>query len=138
MTQPNQAPAPDTDTANIHLNLLGEQRTFPVQVRLGRRTPLDLLPAARELTTQATAVAVGQAEAQGRTISCKAGCGACCRQLVAVSVVEAKALADLVAALPADRQQVVRARFADALRRLEEARLLDPAAPRGKRALLVE
>src|SRR5687768_12376519 len=126
-----------TDTANLHLSILGEERSFAVEVRLGKRTPLDLLPPARELTEQATAVAVAQARSGGRAISCKAGCGACCRQLVAISVVEAQALADLVAALPAERQAVIRDRFAAALRRLEEADLLDPHALPGRRALLV-
>jgi Fe-S-cluster containining protein len=131
-------PTPDTDTANIHLNLLGEQRTFSVPVQLGRRTPLDLLPAARELTMQATAVAVDQTRAQGKGISCTAGCGACCRQLVAISVVEAQALAELVAAMPAERQQVINSRVAEALCRLEAARLLRANAPKGQRALLAD
>jgi Fe-S-cluster containining protein len=136
---PGEIPStPDTDTANIHLNLLGQERTFPVPVRLGRRTPLDLLPAARELSIQATAVAIEDVRAQGKAISCKAGCGACCRQLVAISVIEAQALAELVAAMPAERQQVIRSRFAAALRRLEAAGLLDSNAPKGQRALLAE
>jgi Fe-S-cluster containining protein len=128
---------PETDTANIHLSLLGEERTFSVPIRLGKRTPLELLPAARELTMQATAVAVAQAQARAKQISCRVGCGACCRQLVAISVVEAQALADVVAAMPAERQQVIRARFAEALRRLEEALMLDPKGPKGRRALMV-
>jgi Fe-S-cluster containining protein len=107
-------------------------------VCLGRRTPLDLLPPARELTMQATAVAVERARAAGREIACQAGCGACCRQLVAISVVEAQSLADLVAALPCERQATIRRRFDEALRRLETAGMLDPGAPKGQRALLVE
>jgi Fe-S-cluster containining protein len=126
----------NTDTANIHLAMLGEMRVFPVTIRLGERTPLDLLPAARELTMQAAAVAVEQARAKGREISCRAGCGACCRQLVAISVVEAQALADLVAALPPARQETIRRRFSDALCRLEAAGMLDANAPKGQRALL--
>jgi Fe-S-cluster containining protein len=138
MNPTHGVPEADLDTANIHLSLLGNECVFPVEVRLGKRTPMDLLPAARELTMQAMAVAVAGAQAQGRRISCRAGCGACCRQLVAVSVVEAMALAELVATLPTDRQHAVRARFVDALRRLESDRLLDADGPRGQRALLIE
>jgi Fe-S-cluster containining protein len=132
VTDPDPTP-PAEDTANLHLQLLGEEHTVPVPVPLGRRTVLDLLPAARALADRATAVAVGQAEAAGRPISCRKGCGACCRQLVAISVVEAESLAGVVAAMPPERQAVVRRRFADAVRRLEEAGLLDPAAPPGDR-----
>ncbi|MEN6320067.1 MAG: YkgJ family cysteine cluster protein [Syntrophaceae bacterium] len=107
-------------------------------VRLGKRVPLDLLPAARELTMQATAVVIEQARAKGREISCKAGCGACCRQLVVISIVEALSLVDLVAALPPDQQRTIRERFSDALRRLESARMLDPSRPKGQRALRME
>jgi len=134
----DEAPPADTDTANIHLNMLGETRVFPVTVRLGKRVLLDLLPVARDLTMQATAVAIEKAQAKGREISCKAGCGACCRQLVAISVVEALSLVDLVAALPPEQQQTIRQRFRDAVRRLESARLIDPIHPKGQRHLTLE
>ncbi len=136
MTQTAQDPPEGYDTAVVHLWILGEELTFPVRVPLGPRRPIDLLPAARELTHRATAAALAHARAQGREISCRPGCGACCRQLVALSVVEAQALAGAVADLPPDRQREVRGRFASALLRLEEAGLLDPRAPRGGRALV--
>jgi Fe-S-cluster containining protein len=127
---------PEEDSrARINLQMMGETRAFVVPVPRGQRLPLDLLPTARELTQQAASVAVAQAVAEGKQISCKAGCGACCRQLVAVSLIEARALADLVAALPAERKAAVRARFADAARRLEEAGMLDPNGRPGVRAL---
>ena len=79
-----------------------------MQVPLGPRRPVELLPPAQEFTRQATKIAVRQAQAQGKTISCKAHCGACCRQLVAISTVEARALTEVVEALPQPRQQEVR------------------------------
>ena len=45
-------------------------------------------------------VAVEDAVAEGETISCKKGCGACCRQLVPISQVEARRIRDLVEAMP--------------------------------------
>ena len=59
--------------------------------------------------------------ADGRRISCRAGCGACCRQAVPIAPSEARALAALVAAMPAPRQAAVRARFAAAPTRLAAA-----------------
>ena len=135
MAQSDHEP-PVSDTANIHMQMLGEACRFAVTVPLGPRRPIELLAAAREFTLQATAAAVRKAREQGRAISCKAHCGACCRQLVAISVLEAQALAEVIAALPQDRQRVVRERFASAIIRLERAGLLDPRARRGDRALI--
>lgn len=136
---PPPAPAMEmdkTETATIHLRVPAGERTFAVPMPAERSTLLDLLPAAREMAGQTTALALEQARSQGREISCRAGCGACCRQLVAISVVEAQSLAEVVDAMPADRQAIVRQRFADAVQRLEKAGLLDPDEPPGERALV--
>jgi Fe-S-cluster containining protein len=125
-------PADEVDTARIHLQIGGERRRFEVPLPTGRRKPLDLLPTARELTHQATAIVLDEVQARGETISCRAGCGACCSQLVTVSPIEALALFDLVESLPPERQAVVRARFAESLHRLEAAGLLDANAPPGR------
>lgn len=61
----------------------------------------------------------------GQSISCRAGCGACCRQLVAIGEIEAHHLCDLVRALPEPRRSEVQARFARARQRLQEAGLLE-------------
>lgn len=136
MTNPLPTSAAAMATANIQYRWREGERVFPVPVALGERTLLDLLPAAREISGQATGIALTQARAQGQEISCRAGCGACCRQLVAISMVEAQALAELVAALPAERQAVLRGRFADAVERLEQGGLLDPRESAGERSVL--
>jgi Fe-S-cluster containining protein len=53
-------------------------------------------------------------------------------------MVEAQALADLVQALPPERKNVIKQRFADAVARLEEAGLLDTREPMGERSILAE
>src|SRR5262249_44693347 len=58
-------------------------------------------------------------------ISCKAGCGACCRQLVPISEVEARNIGELVNSLPEPRRSQICARFAEARHRLEKAGLLE-------------
>ena len=136
MSAPESAVVGASETANIHLEVLGEQCDFPVVFPLGQQTLRVLLPIARELTHQVTEVALESARRAGRTVSCRAGCGACCRQLVAISFVEAQALAEAVTAMPPDRQTVIRQRFAEAIHRLETAGLLDPNEPKGARALL--
>jgi Fe-S-cluster containining protein len=62
---------------------------------------------------------------QGHHVSCKKGCGACCRQMVPVSGVEARYLAAMVEKLPEPRRTEIRQRFAAARTRLEESGLLE-------------
>jgi Fe-S-cluster containining protein len=135
----NTEPAADAnppEIANIHLEMFGADRCVPVAIPTGQQPVRALLPAARELTHEITGVAVRAAEREGRAVSCRAGCGACCRQLVVISLTEAQSLADAVAAMPPDRQAIIRQRFADALGRLEAAGLLDPGEPKGDRHLI--
>lgn len=85
----------------------------------------DLLPILQGLSSLFAARATARVEAEGRAISCRAGCGACCRQLVPVAPAEARALARLVEALPEPRRATVRARFDDALETLNGLGILD-------------
>lgn len=88
--------------------------------------PVDsLIPLARALVGNLVDLSVSEAEAQGRTISCRAGCGACCRQLVPISEPEARAVHDLIESMPGPRREEVRERFDQARERLRDAGLLD-------------
>jgi Fe-S-cluster containining protein len=66
---------------------------------------------------------VGMAERrearEGRSISCRKGCGACCRQLVPVSPPEAWMIADVLASIPEPRRRVLLERFGETAKRLE-------------------
>jgi Fe-S-cluster containining protein len=119
----------------FHLPILGEPREIAVPAPDGP-TPLgDLLPAARALSAQAMEIALAREESEGRAIRCSAGCGACCRQIVPISVVEARALARAVDALPPAERAATRARFAGTVKRMEQLGLLDAAAPPGRMTL---
>lgn len=76
-----------------------------------------------ELSSKVIEVEARESERAGRTISCQKGCGACCRQLVPLSPAEAWLIADVVAAMPSERQREVRAAFASALNRLADSPL---------------
>jgi Fe-S-cluster containining protein len=80
----------------------------------------DLLPVLLSFDEAVVGMAADKAESEGRKISCREGCGACCRQLVPISEAEAVYLAELVAAMPAERQTRVRERFREALAALGE------------------
>jgi Fe-S-cluster containining protein len=69
-------------------------------------------------------------EEAGRTISCRAGCGACCRHMVPVSPPEAFHLMDVVDSFDADHRNAVTRRFDQIVSVLEQcgmiAELLEP------------
>lgn len=115
-----------TVTATVGLRLPGGTLEAEVAMPAEPVALESMLPLARALTDRVVELATHAEEAAGRRVSCRAGCGACCRQLVPVSEVEARRLRDLVAALPEPRRSAVRARFAEAHRRLEQAGLLEP------------
>jgi len=88
--------------------------------------PLEAwLPFLKALASQVSRSAAEAAEQSGAPVSCAMGCGACCRQLVGISLVEARALAELVAAMPEPRRGKVRARFGAAQSRLAESGVLE-------------
>jgi len=122
-TPPTGPPEMATTTLNIkgddwHLQA---RVTFPTgPTRLG-----ELLPMVRSLSDAVVSDTVRAIEESGEEISCKKGCGACCRNLVAISEPEARRIALVVNGFPEPRRSEVLARFADARRRLEQAGLLE-------------
>jgi Fe-S-cluster containining protein len=80
--------------------------------------PVDLpsmLPAFRLIADQLVDVAISNAASEHKTISCKKGCGACCRMAVPVSEPEAYRLRDVIDAMPEPRRSVIRQRFEEGM-----------------------
>jgi Fe-S-cluster containining protein len=99
-------------------------------VPAGEMRPADLLPILLRFTDAIVALGADAARRAGDRISCRAGCGACCRQLVPISEAEAIYLSEVVEAMPPHRREAVRARFAEAVAGLGEdlvARIRDTA-----------
>jgi Fe-S-cluster containining protein len=132
---PGKAPAtgrgsaPESVTITMDVPLGRGRLKAEVPVPAAATTPAALLPVFQAVTDAIVRAAVQAAEARGQTISCTKGCGACCRQLVPISATEARRLRDLVDQTPEPRRSALRARFADAVQRLEEAGLLEKLRP---------
>jgi Fe-S-cluster containining protein len=118
-------PISDLVTVDVDFAVSGQRVHGRIPVPRGPTSPRDLLPAIRGIAETIVAAGVKAAEARGESVSCRAGCGACCRQLVPITEVEARLLAELVEALPEPRQAELRARFADARERLDQAGVLE-------------
>jgi Fe-S-cluster containining protein len=115
------------ETVSVEFSLaLGEGKFAATAVVPAGATNLtQILPVIRSLDDSLIAGVAAQLSEVGRHISCKAGCGACCRQMVPLSIFEAEALAEWIGSLPAETRQALAKRFDDALRKLAAAGLID-------------
>jgi Fe-S-cluster containining protein len=109
----------------VELQILGQPFRHELTGVDGPVRPVRLLPLFQAITNAIVQRSASVAVQSGKQISCRAGCGACCRQVVPISETEARHLAAVVEAMPAARRTAVRARFADARRQLEGAGLWD-------------
>ena len=107
-------------TATLRLKVGDLTIAHPITVANGPVAATAVLPALQGLVN----AVVGAAE-KGNDISCRKGCGACCRQLVPISRTEGEALLALIEAMPRDRRKAVRARFAAAEAAIAKAGLAD-------------
>ena len=96
-----------------------------MSIPLGMTQPIKLLPLFQSMADSFVGLALKDAETDGAKVSCQKGCGACCRQLVPISEVEACQLRDLVNDMPEPRRSEIRARFAAERLRLQRSGLLE-------------
>ncbi len=97
------------------------EMTVPAKPVTARR----MLPVFQQMSNSFVGLSVDAAETAGRKVSCKAGCGACCRQPVPLAEVEAFAIAALVEELPEPKRTEIRKRFDDACRHFTETGWFD-------------
>jgi Fe-S-cluster containining protein len=117
--------SPETVDASVELGCSEWQLNATVTVPKGLIRRIELLPVIQSLADSVINATVRATEADGKRISCKAGCGACCRQLVPISGVEAHRLRDVIDELPEPRRSEIRRRFARAQSQLEQSGLLE-------------
>lgn len=108
-------------TATLRLAVGALRIAHPITVPSGPVPAADVVPALQGLVN-----AVVTAAEAGQAISCRKGCGACCRQLVPVSRTEGERLLQLVAALPEARRRTLAARFEAAEAAIDAAGLKTP------------
>jgi Fe-S-cluster containining protein len=116
-----------TESVQVDFTLtVGDGRVdISTMVPLRQMNLTELLPVLHSIEKAIIDDSVEQIEAAGMKISCKAGCGACCRQLVPLSIFEAEALSDWIRTLPVERQQELEQRFHRVLLELRDAGMLE-------------
>jgi Fe-S-cluster containining protein len=96
-----------------------------VIVPAGQTTLTALLPIIQNLENAVVDRAFKEGAAAGTPISCGPGCGACCRQMVPISLFEAEALMDWMRSLPEEGRRELEGRFHRALMALRDAGVID-------------
>jgi Fe-S-cluster containining protein len=102
-------------TGDVVLSIGGEPLKMQMTVPAGPVKPHRMLPVFQKMTNSFVEMSAMAAGARGETVSCRAGCGACCRQPVPIAEIEIYHLAEIVAAMPEPRQSEIRQRFRDAV-----------------------
>jgi len=122
------APAPDTSaesvtrkTLQFSLRIQGARIDVSAELPEGPVLPSAVLPIIQSLSSSISTLTENESARLGRPVSCRAGCGACCRQAVPISPVEARMLSEYIDAQPPERREVLRARFRAAAERIEES-----------------
>jgi Fe-S-cluster containining protein len=120
----------DHVSGTVELKVAGRPLRVHMEVPAGPTRAAKLLPLFRSVADSVVDIASKTAVSQGLTISCTKGCGACCRQLVPISAIEARRLRQLVDDMPDPRRSKIRARYAAARVQLEKSgilsKLIDP------------
>ncbi|HEY1203860.1 MAG: YkgJ family cysteine cluster protein [Bryobacteraceae bacterium] len=109
---------PDRESYDLEFTASGRTIQATVSIPKEDLRMTDLLPILFSFSNALVTLAEDVAKEAGKPVSCRAGCGACCRQLVPVSEPEALYIAELVQALPPDRAARVLERFRAALESL--------------------
>jgi Fe-S-cluster containining protein len=114
-----------TESINAELRIGDENIRFSADITNQPIHVYDLLPLFQNVASKVVEISVREIEAQGKSISCKKGCDACCYQLVPISRAEGFILLSLINTLPKDQQDRIRVRFEHSIKALERAGILE-------------
>ncbi|ADW69344.1 YkgJ family cysteine cluster protein [Granulicella tundricola] len=115
---------PPTVQVNFTLGIGHGRLDASLEVPSGHVTLTQILPVLQTLTSNIVDAATVLVSTEGYQVSCRAGCGACCRQLVPLSIFEAEFLTEWIHSLPAMQQQALNARFNTTVDALKATNLL--------------
>jgi Fe-S-cluster containining protein len=119
--------ATDTATIEAEFSLTFGNTALNAHVKLpaGRTTLTQLLPIIQNLENVIVDRVGEEANKAGKSISCRAGCGACCRQMVPVSLFEAEALTAWIQTLDEEQRAELERRFHAVLSKLRDAGVIE-------------
>src|SRR2546421_12821988 len=108
-------------TGRVALTVRGQRLDVEVRIPDGKLPVAQMLPVFRSVAENLVDMGVAEEKKAGRTVSCQKGCGACCRQLVPISAIEAREGARGGERMPAERKEIIMRRFAEGREELADA-----------------
>lgn len=112
-------------TATITVKISGEVVKLNISIPDKQTTQDVILPLFWQISQIEEDIAIKNIQQEGRQISCKAGCGACCSQFVPVTPIEVQNIDKYVSQLPKKQRQKIRKRFTKAIEIFKEKGLLE-------------
>ncbi len=110
----------DWITGNIRLSVGGEPLELQMTVPVKPVKPQRMLPIFQQMTDSFVGIAENSVAVAGGKISCRKGCGACCRQTIPLAEIEAHQIAETVEAFPEPRRRAIKTRFETAWQHFSE------------------
>jgi Fe-S-cluster containining protein len=107
-------------SGDLVLDVGGEHYELNLTIPATPVKPQRMLPVIQKLTNEIVSRGIQRSNEAGKPISCKAGCGACCRQPLLISEAEAYNLSKVVESMPDERQSVIRRRFSEGREHFEK------------------
>lgn len=98
-------------TINARISIKGHPLDLQMTVPDKPVTARKMLPIFRQMANSFVQIGVDAVEANGEQVSCKAGCGACCRQPVPISESEVYQIAEMVEEMPEERRRKIKEKF---------------------------
>lgn len=98
-------------TGKVRISIGGEPLDFQMTVPAKPVKPQRMLPIFQQMTSSFVEMAETAIARAGGKISCKKGCGACCRQAIPLAEIEAYKITALVETLPEPRRTEIKKRF---------------------------
>ncbi len=105
----------------VELKVYGQPLRLRVRVPDGPANLAVVMPLAGRLAEKIAQKVARRLRAEGKRITCRKGCAACCKYLVPLSVPELFQLGSDLAAMPPQLTRTVAERFASTMKRIVEA-----------------
>ena len=107
-------------TGQIQLLVDGTLFEMQLTVQANPVKPQRMLPVFQQVTNLYVEIGVAATKSEGKSVSCKKGCTACCRHTIALSEFEAYHIAEIVEEMPEPQRSEVKERFNKALAHFAE------------------
>ncbi len=135
---------PEWITGNVTLSVNGTPLEMQMTVPARPVKPQRMLPIFQRMADSFVEMGVSAAASDGRGVTCRAGCGACCRQMVPIPEFEAYRIAEMVDEMPEDRRTEIKRRFELACDEFASAGIFEKLSsvgsltPEAREALVIE